>query len=135
MRTFFLAYIGGMIASIPIGVIFTNAGIGMLDGAGGLSMLNRMSLAEIIQFYGLMFLVPPIGSAIGAKIGGRGAEVHYMIGRGVSGQIMAYFVLLIIFLQFPGFEATLIALTPNGQTIAMLGLLQIGCTLGTVWGL
>lgn len=134
MRTFLFAFLGGMLASIPAANMFANAGIGMMDNAGGMAMVNRLDLAGVIQFYTVLLLIPPIGSAIGAKLGGQWAGVHYMIGRGIGGQLTAFIILTIAFMQFPEFEASIRALSPTGQTIASLALMQIGCTLGTVWG-
>ena len=134
MRAFLFAFLGGMLASIPAASMFAQYNASPLDSGNSMSMLNRLNLVELLQFLSVLFVIPPIGSAIGAKLGGRGAEVHYMIGRGIGGQFTAFFVLTIVFIQFPGFEADVLALSRSGETIASLALLQIGCTLGTVWG-
>lgn len=134
MRAFLFAFLGGMVGSIPAANLFASFGASIIDNATTMSMLDRFDLGEIILFYGALFLIPPIGSAIGAKLGGRGAEVHYMIGRGIGGQFIAFIFLTIAFNQFPGFEASISTLSANGETIVTLMLMQIGCTLGTVWG-
>lgn len=124
-----------MLASVPAAGMFTNAGVSILDNAGVFAILDRMDISSLIQFYGALLLLPPVGSAIGAKIGGRMAEVQYMIGRGIGGQVIAFLCLGFIFSSLPGLESNINALSISGQTIATLMLLQVGCTLGTVWGI
>jgi hypothetical protein len=134
MRTFLFAFLGGMLASIPAANMFAQFNASILDSGNSMSMLNRLDIAELLQLLAALFLIPPIGSAIGAKLGGQWAGVHYMVGRGTGGQLTTFIILTIAFMQFPEFEASILALSLNGQTIASLALMQIGCTLGTVWG-
>jgi hypothetical protein len=135
MRAFLFAFLGGLLASIPAASMFAQYNASILDSGNSMSMLNRLDMGALIQILVVIFLLPPIGSAIGAKLGGQGSSVHYMIGRGIGGQLTAFILMTIAFMQFPEFAANIRALSPTGETIASLALMQIGCTLGTVWGI
>ena len=74
MKTFLYAYLGGLLASIPAFTMFNDVGASPLRNYQALNAQIGTSLTSMIVALATFFLLPAIGSAIGAKIGGRGAD-------------------------------------------------------------
>lgn len=132
MLTLLFAFIGGMLASIPAFAMFNDVGASPFRNLGA---VQTRSISDILLYFALLWLLPPVGAVIGAKIGGRLAELNYMYRRGVSGQMLFSigFSLLLMFVDSAW--ASVSGMPTSTQTIAFLAAAQIGCTLGVVWGL
>lgn len=134
MKTFLYAYLGGLLASIPAYVMFSNVGASPFRNFDAVMSKIGGSITSIVVYFLLILIVPALGSAIGAKLGGRGAEFHYIYGRGIGGQFIfaILFSLLIMFVPQVGGPVT--GFPTSMQTVAFLAFAQVGCTFGTVWG-
>jgi hypothetical protein len=135
MKTLLFAYFGGMAASIPAFMMFSEVGTSPYRDYDLVLRNMGYSLSAVLTYYALILFVPALGSAIGAKLGGRGVELHYMYGRGVGGQFIGILVFGILLSVLPNLESAVYAMDAPTQTIVALATAQVGCTLGTVWGL
>ena len=135
MKTFLFAYFCGMLASIPAYMMFNEVGASPYRDYDLVFRNMGYSLSTVLTYYALIFFVPALGSAIGAKLGGRGAELHYMYGRGVGGQFIGAIAFGFLISWLPSLESAVLAMDAPTQTLVVLATAQVGCTLGTVWGL
>lgn len=134
MKTFVFAYIGGLLASIPAFGMFNDVGASPFRNLQALERTVFASLTSIALYFLLLWVVPAFGSALGAKIGGRGADFQYIYGRGIGGQVAFSIGFGILMMTVAAVASTVNGLSTPMQTIAFLMFAQIGCTLGTVWG-
>lgn len=135
VKTLLFAFLGGMAASAPAFALFNELGVSPYQNFDAVLAHIGVSIAGILTYYGLILFLPAFGSAIGAKLGGRGADLHYIYGRGVAGQCIGVLVFAIVLNTTTGLEATILGLSASTQTLVALATAQVGCTLGTVWGL
>lgn len=135
MKTLLFAFLGGMAASIPALTLFNDAGVSPYLNYE--VVLDRMdnSVTSILTYYALILFLPALGSAIGAKLGGRGAEFNYIYGRGVTGQFVAIIAFGLLLNSVTSLGTEVFGMTTQMQTLVALATAQVGCTLGTVWGL
>lgn len=134
MKTFVFAYLGGMVASIPAFAMFNNAGASPFINYQALDAQINRSLTSLLIALALVWVVPAFGSALGAKIGGRQAEFHYIYGRGVGGQFIFSIVVSLLVTSTPEVRSMVMGMPLPMQTIVFLMASQIGCVFGTVWG-
>ncbi len=134
MKTFIYAYLGGLLASIPAFTMFNDVGASPLRNYQALDAQIGTSLTAIIVALATFFLLPAIGSAIGAKIGGRGADFHYIYGRGIGGQVVFAIAFELLVMSNPSVSRHVLPLPIPMQTVVYLMFAQLGCTFGTVWG-
>lgn len=134
MKTFLYAYLGGLLASAPAYAMFNDVGASPLRNFDALFNRISGSLWSIVLYFALIWIVPAIGSTIGAKIGGRQADFNYIYGRGVGGQFLFSIGFSILLLTVPNFAGPVYGMQAAMQTLVFLMFAQIGCSLGTVWG-
>jgi hypothetical protein len=133
LKTFIFAYLGGLLASIPAYRSFDDVGASPFRNLDALDGTMFASLTSTITYLALLWVLPALGSAIGAKIGGSGADFRYMYGRGVGGQVLFSIGLGVLMMTVAVVGNTMGGLSTHMQTIAFLMFAQIGCSLGTVW--
>ncbi len=134
MKTLVFAYLGGLLASSPAFVMFNDVGASPFRNFEALDAKIGTSLTAIALSLFLVWVVPAFGSALGAKIGGRGAEFHYIYGRGIGGQVAFSIAFSLAVMFIPQVHDAIMGLSTSMQTIVFLMVSQIGCTFGTVWG-
>lgn len=134
MKTFIFAYIGGLLASIPAFGMFNDVGASPFRNLQALDRTMFASLSSVALYFLLLWVVPAFGSALGAKIGGRGADFQYIYGRGIGGQVLFSIGFGLLMMTVAAVANTVTGLSTSMQTMAFLMFAQIGCTLGTVWG-
>lgn len=134
LKTFIFAYLGGLLASTPAFLLFNDVGASPFRNFDAVYMQMENSILSIVAYFALLWIVPAIGSTIGAKIGGHHGNFRYMYSRGISGQFLfsVGFGLLITFVS--AVETVVLGMPTTAQTLTFLMVSQIGCTLGTVWG-
>lgn len=134
MKAFVFAYLGGLLASIPAFTMFNDVGASPFRNFDAIMAKIGGSLVAIVIYFALLWIVPAFGSALGAKIGGRGADFRHIYSRGIGGQVAASigFTLLLMFVA--SVESAIDGMPTTTQTVVFLMASQIGCTLGTVWG-
>ena len=135
MKTLLFAFLGGMAASAPAVALFNDVGVSPYQNFDAVLARTGTSIAGILAYYGLILFLPALGSAIGAKLGGRGADLHYIYGRGVTGQLIGVIAFAVLLNTMAGLEAAILGLSASTQTVVALATAQVGCTLGTAWGL
>ena len=135
MRTLITAFVGGMAASVPAIALFNDVGVSPYRNFDKLLPMASNSIEGLLLFYSLILFLPALGSAIGAKIGGRWAEFHYIYGRGIGGQLFGAIVFGVLMTVIPDLGAAVEGMDTPTQTVVALMAAQVGCTLGTVWGL
>ena len=135
MKRLIIAYVGGILASIPAFAMFDHVGASPFRNFAAAQDAVGSSLSSIVFYFALIWVVPAIGSTIAGKIAGHGAPFNYMYGRGVGGQIAFTIGFSLLMMVVPGFNAWVMGLAIPMQTIAMLACGQVGCTLGTIWGM
>jgi hypothetical protein len=134
MKTFAFAYLGGLLASAPAFAMFNDVGASPFRNLQALERTVFASITSIALYFLLLWVVPAFGSALGAKIGGRGADFQYIYGRGIGGQVSFSVGFSVLMITVATVSSTVNGLSTSMQTIAFLMFAQIGCTLGTVWG-
>lgn len=130
MKTFLFAYLGGLLASAPAYAMFNDVG----HNAQALDARIGTPITAVVIALGMVWVIPAFGSALGAKFGGRGAEFHYIYGRGIGGQVAFSLAFGLATIVMPQVESAMMGLSASMQTIVFLMVSQIGCTFGTVWG-
>jgi hypothetical protein len=134
MKTFLFAYLGGLLASSPAFAIFNDVGASPFRNLEAVDASIGTSITAVIWSLVLIWVVPAFGSALGAKFGGRGAEFHYIYGRGIGGQVAFSIAFSLAMMFIPQVQDVVMGLSTSMQTIVFLMVSQIGCTFGTVWG-
>jgi hypothetical protein len=134
MKTFVFAYLGGLAASAPAFAMFNDVGASPWRNFEAVYAKTSGSLQSILIYFALIWIVPAFGSALGAKIGGRQAEFHYIYGRGIGGQVAFSLLFTALLTLVPTVGTTVFGLSTPMQTIVFLMAAQIGCAFGTVWG-
>ncbi len=132
MLTLLLAFIGGMLVSIPAFAMFNEVGASPFRNLETVQQLGG-SITDIILYFALIWLLPPVGAVIGAKIGGRSAGLHYMYRRAVGGQILFSIGFSLLLTLVGSAWMSVSGMPTRMQTLAFLAVAQIGCTLGVVW--
>jgi len=131
MKTLVFAYLGGLLASIPAFTMFNNVGANPFTNP---EAIDTHSIVAIVTYFALIWIVPAFGASIGAKIGGRGADFHYIYGRGIGGQVIFSISFSLLVMGSPEIGEIVLNMTASGQTLVFLMASQVGCTLGVVWG-
>ncbi len=134
MKTFVFAYLGGLLASVPAFGMFNNVGASPFRNLQALDRTVFASLTSVALYFFLLWVVPALGSALGAKIGGRRADFHYIYGRGIGGQVIFSIGFGVLMMTVSTVGSTVDGMSTAMQTIVFLMFSQLGCTLGTVWG-
>jgi hypothetical protein len=135
MKTFVFAYLGGLIGSIPAYAMFNDVGASPFRNLDPVMAAHSGSLLAIIEYFALLWLVPAIGSTIGAKLAGHPYSFQYAYGRGVSGQVIFSIGFGLLMMAVPAVGSSVGAMSTSMQTVVFLMAAQVGCTLGTVWGM
>lgn len=134
MKTLLFAYLGGLLASAPAFAMFNDVGASPFRNFEALDATIGTSITAVALSLVLVWVVPAFGSALGAKFGGRGAEFHYIYGRGIGGQVAFSISFSLAMMFVPQVQDAVMGLSTSMQTIVFLMVSQIGCTFGTVWG-
>lgn len=134
MKTFIFAYLGGLLASMPAFTIFNEVGASPFRNLDAVMAKVNGSLVSIVIYFICLWIVPAFGSAIGSKLGGSGWDFQHIYRRGIGGQFAFSIVFSILLAAVPSVGNTVLGLSTASQTTVFLMFSQIGCTLGTVWG-
>jgi hypothetical protein len=135
MKKLFIAYLAGMFGSIPAYLIFNNVGASPFRDLDAVSGARAGSLSAVCTYFVLIWLVPAFTSALGAKIAGCPATLRACSTRGVGGRVLFSIGLSVLMMFVNSIGAAVGGLATSFQTIVFLLFAQLGCTLGTVWGL
>jgi hypothetical protein len=127
MKTLVFAYLSGLLASIPAFTMFNEVGASPFTNP---EAVDTYSILNIVTYFALIWVVPAFGASIGAKIGGRGADFHYIYGRGISGQVAFSICFSLLIMVSPAVTGVVMGLSAPGQTVLFLMASQVGCTLG-----
>jgi hypothetical protein len=130
-----VAYLGGMLASIPAFAMFDHVGASPFRNFAVAQDAVGTSLSAVLFYFALIWAVPAVGSTFGAKLAGHPAGFRYMYGRGLGGQFAFSIGFSLLIMAVASFGAWVMGLPAPMQTLAFLAFSQLGCTLGTVWGL
>ncbi|MBU0490227.1 MAG: hypothetical protein KKA73_22675 [Chloroflexi bacterium] len=134
MKAFVFAYLGGLVASIPAFTMFDDVGASPFRNLDAIMAKIGGSLVSTIIYFTLLWIVPAFGSAIGAKIGGRGVDFRHVYSRGIGGQVAFSIGFSLLLMVVASVESMVSGMPTTMQTVVFLMVSQIGCTLGTVWG-
>lgn len=134
MKAFIYAYLGGLLASIPAFLLFNDVGASPFRNFDVVYQQVGNSVVSIVSYFAMLWIVPAIGSTIGAKISGHYGIFRYMYGRGVSGQFLFSVGFSILIMAVSAVGNVVLGMSTTAQTLVFLMFSQIGCTLGTVWG-
>jgi hypothetical protein len=135
MKKLIFAYLGGLLASVPAYAMFNDVGASPFRNFDAVMAKIGGSLVAIVVYYVLLWIVPALGSAIGAKMGGHAWDFRYCYSRGVGGQFAFSIIFSILIFTVPAVKDVVDNMSTSLQTAALLMFSQIGCTLGTIWGL
>lgn len=134
MKKYIFAYLAGLAASIPAFTMFGNVGASPFRNFDAMMSHLGGSISSIIIYFALIWAVPALGAAIGAKLGGCGYGFQHIYGRGIAGQF-AFSILFSLLIMFvPQVGNPVLSYTPSVQTIAFLMFSQIGCSISANWG-
>ena len=131
MKSFIFAYLGGLIASLPVYTLFNDVGASPYRNFDAVMAQIGGSLISTITYFGLLWVVPAFGSAIGAKIGGRGAEFSHIYRRGIGGQLAFSLGFSLLLMQVATVGDIVLGMPTTMQMVVFLLAAQIGCALGT----
>lgn len=96
--------------------MFNNVGASPFRNFEALDAKIGTSLTALALSLFLVWVVPAFGLALGAKIGGRGAEFHYIYGRGIGGQV-AFSLPSVAVMFIPAVHDAVMGLSISMQTI------------------
>lgn len=132
MKRFVFAYLAGMIASIPAFGMFNSVGASPWRNFNAMMATLRYTLASIIVYYAVIWIVPAAGAAIGAKVGGVRSGLLPIFRRSVVGQVFGSIAVTAMLDLVPAFGATVEGYSVPLQTLTLLVASQIICAFFAV---